>query len=143
MEEQIFYRFVKLDLMQFATFESDYIDDEKPLELSSSFRFAYSFDDDVVCCTTTVVLTKETGPVLKAELNSYFNIRSESAASMIEDDCMVLSTSLMTQFASLGYGSMRGVIYAKTMGTPLERIILPPNDVQNIFTAPAKFRIHL
>lgn len=64
MEEQIFYRFVKLDLMQFATFESDYIDDEKPLELSSSFRFAYSFDDDVVCCTTTVVLTKETSPVL-------------------------------------------------------------------------------
>ena len=65
---------------------------------------------------------------------------SESVASMIEDDCVVLPTNLMTQFASLGYGSMRGVIYAKTMGTPFENIILPPNDVQNIFTVPAKFR---
>ena len=59
---------------------------------------------------------------------------------MIDDDCVVLLTSLMTLFASLGYGSMRGVIYAKTMGTPLEKIILPPNDVQNIFTALATFR---
>ena len=140
MADQIFYRFIKLELTQFAIFESDNIDDKKPLELSSSFQFAYSYDDDVVCCATTVVITKGNSPILKAVLNSYFNIMSESVASMIEDDCVVLPTSLMTQFASLGYGSMRGVIYAKTMGTPLEKIILPPNDVQNIFTAPAKFR---
>ena len=140
MADQIFYRFIKLELTQFAIFESDNIDDEKPLELSSSFQFAYSHGDDVVCCTTTVVMKKDNSPILKAELKSYFNIMSESVASMIEDDCVVLPTSLMTQLASLGYGSMRGVIYAKTMGTPLENIILPPNDVQNIFTAPAKFR---
>lgn len=140
MADQIFYRFIKLELTQFAIFESDNIDDEKPLELSSSFQFAYSYDDDVVCCATTVVITKGNSPIMKAELKSYFNIMSESVASMIEDDCVVLPTSLMTQFASLGYGSMRGVIYAKTMGTPLEKFILPPNDVQNIFTAPAKFR---
>lgn len=141
MDDQIFYRFIKLELTQFAIFESDNIDDEKPLELSSSFQFAYSYDDDAVCCATTVVITKGNSPIMKAELKSYFNIMSESVASMIEDDCIVLPTSLMTQFASLGYGSMRGVIYAKTMGTPLEKFILPPNDVQNIFITPAKFRI--
>ena len=140
MEESVFYRFVKLDLVQFATFEADYTNDDEPLELSNSFQFLYSFDDDVVCCTTTVVISKEMRPLLKAELNSYFEIMSESVATMMKDDCIVLSKGLMTQFASLGYSSMRGVIYAKTMGTPLEKIILPPNDVQNIFTAPAKFR---
>ena len=140
MADQIYYRFIKLELTQFATFEADYIDDGKPLELSSSFQFAYSSDDDVVCCATTVVISKGNSPILKAELKSYFNIQPESVTSMIEDDYVVLPTNLMTQFASLGYGSMRGVIYAKTMGTPLEKIILPPNDVQNIFTVPAKFR---
>ena len=140
MIDQIFFRFIKLELTQFAIFESDNIDDEKPLELSSTFQFAYSYDDDVVCCTTTVVITNVIRPILKAELKSYFKIMSESVASMIEDECIILPTSLMIQFASLGYGSMRGVIYAKTMGTPLEKIILPPNDVQNIFTDPAKFR---
>lgn len=140
MEDQILFSFIKLDLVQFATFEADHIDDEMPLELSSSFQFAYS-SDAVVCCTTTVVITKANSPILKAELNSYFKIQSESVAFLTKDDCVVLPTVLMAQFASLGYGSMRGVIYAKTMGTPLEKIILPPNDVQNIFTSPAKFKI--
>lgn len=139
MEEQILYNFIKLDLVQFVTFETGYIEDDKPLELSSSFKFAYN-SDDVVCCTTTVAITKKSTPILKTELNSYFKIQSESVVSMTDDDYIVLPTALMTQFASLGYGSMRGVIYAKTMGTPLEKIILPPNDVQNIFTSPVKFR---
>lgn len=140
MTDRLFYRFIKLDLTQFATFDADYIDDEKPLKLSNSFRFAYSSADDVVCCTTTVVITKENSPILKAELNSYFNLLPESVASMTDHDDIVLPTSLMTQFASLGYGSMRGILYIKTMGTPLEKIILPPNDVHNIFTTPAKFK---
>lgn len=138
MEEQILFSFIKLDLVQFATFEADYIDDEMPLDLSSSFLFTYS-SDDVVCCTTTVVITKANNPVLKAELNSYFKIRLTSAAFLTKDDCVVLPTVLMAPFVSPGYGSMRGVIFAKTMGTPLEKIILPPNDVQYIFTYPAKF----
>ena len=140
MKDQIYYRFAKLELTQFATFEANYTDDEKPLELSNSFKFAYNSDDDVVCCTTTIVISKETSPILKAELNSFFSIQSESASCMTEDNCVVLPTELMTQFASLGYGSMRGIIYAKTMGTQLEKIILPPNDLQNIFATPAKFR---
>ena len=140
MERQILYKFVKLDLTQFATFDTDYINDDIPLELSSSFQFEYIFEDEVVCCTTTVEIRKGKCVVLKAELNSYFNIQSESVASMIEGDEIVLPTELMTQFASLGYGSMRGVIYAKTMGTPLERIILPPDDIQTIFTSSAIFR---
>lgn len=138
MAEEIFYRFIRLELAQFATFDADCVDDGTPIELSSSFRFSYSFDDDLVCCATSVVIAKGTIPVLKAELNSYFKIQSESVELMTEDDCVVLPTGLMAQFASLGYGSMRGVIYAKTMGTPMDKIVLPPNDVRNIFTAPVR-----
>ncbi len=125
MEEQILFSFIKLDLVQFATFEADYIDDEMPLDLSSSFLFVYS-SDDVVCCTTTVVITKANNPVLKAELNSYFKIRLTSAAFLTKDDCVVLPTVLMAPFVSLGYGSMRGVIYAKTMGLLWRRLFFHP-----------------
>lgn len=135
MTEQIFYRFIKLDLTEFATFGHSYNDDENPMELSSSFQFAYNFDDDVVCCTTAIVITKAAAPVLKAELNSYFKIHEDSVGAMTDNDCVILPAGLMTQFASLGYGSMRGVIYVKTIGTPLENIVLPPNDVQNIFVS--------
>lgn len=138
MEKQILYSFIKLDLAQFATFETDHIDNETNLELSCSFQFAYS-PEHVVCCTTTVIIKRGNSPILKAGLDSYFKIQPDSVVSLTEDDYVVLPTFLMTQFASLGYGTMRGLIYAKTMGTNLENIILPPNDVQNIFITPAKF----
>ncbi|MBD5293970.1 MAG: hypothetical protein HDR87_09680 [Bacteroides sp.] len=139
MNKNILYRLIKLDLTQFATFENAFKDDDSPLELSSAFRFSYNFDDKVVSCTTSVIITKNSAPILKAELDSYFNIQSESVAEMMEHDCLLLPTGLMTQFASLGYGSMRGVLYAKTMGTPLEKIILPPNNIRDLFTTPVKF----
>lgn len=142
MVEQIFYSFIKLDLVQFATFGKHFIDGGHPLDLASSFSFDYDFEDDIVCCTTTVVIEKESNPVIKAELDSYFKIQSESAQSIMENDDIILPAPLMTQFASLGFGSIRGVIYAKTMGTPLERIILPPNDIQTIFTVPVKIQRH-
>ena len=140
MTEQLFYRFIKLELTQFVTTETNPVDDDKPAELSSSFKFGYNFDEEVVCCTTTIIITKESCQILRAELNSYFKLQPESVASISENDHVILPTALMTQFASLTYGSMRGVIYAKTMGTKLEKIVLPPNDIQNIFTNPVKFR---
>ena len=140
MADQIFYRFIKLDLTQFAIFDVGNNGDGVPVELSSSFRFAYSFKEEEVCCTTTVVVTKGTAPLLKGELNSYFKIQPDSVEAMTTGDGLVLPIGLMTQFASLGYGSMRGVLYVKTMGTPLESIVLPPNDLQKIFTSPVVFK---
>lgn len=138
MEGQIYYQFIKLDLAQFAVFEENYTTGGSA-ELTSSFRFSYSFDENMVCCSSAVVITGSAGPMLKAELNSFFKITPESVASMTNDGCITLPVELMTQFASLCYGAMRGVIYAKTMGTPLNMIMLPPNDIHNIFTTPAKF----
>lgn len=140
MDQKICYKFIKLDLTQFATFEEQYVNDEKPIELSSSFQFSYDFENDVVCCKTSIVLTKATGPILKAELNSFFALMKESVNSISSNGFIKLPVELMTQFASLGYGTMRGVTYAKTIGTPLEEIVLPPNDIHKIFTSPAEFR---
>jgi hypothetical protein len=77
--------------------------------------------------------------MLIAELNSYFEIQPESVEKMTEDSCVILPTNLMTQFACFGYGTMRGILYTKTMGTPWSQFILPPNDVRKVITTPAKF----
>ena len=137
----ILYRFLKLDLTQFATFEEGYIDDEKDIEVSTSFRFAYSAVNEVICCSLSVKITKETGIVVKADLDSFFKLDSRSIVGLKEGTDIVFPPELLAQFASLVYGSMRGVLYAKTMGTPLSKIILPPNDVRSIFQAPLKFKI--
>lgn len=141
MADQLFYKFLKLDLAQFATFESNDFDVENLLDFATTFRFAYNRDSKAVCCTTSVIISQKANVILKADLNSMFEILSESVQALTDDGYFTLSTSLLTQFASLGYGSMRGVIYAKTIGTPFDKIILPPNDLQQIFTSPLKFKL--
>ncbi len=140
MTNQLFYRFIKLELTQFEVLEAGRIDDEKPVELSSTFKFSYSFDNEVVCCTTTIIITKDLSQILKTELNSYFKMQADSVASITDNEEVILPIGLMTQFASLSYGSMRGIIYAKTIGTPLDKFVLPPNDIKTIFTNPVIFR---
>lgn len=140
MENNILYRFIKLELTQFATFEDGYVDDENDIEISNSFQFAYSVRDNMVCCTTSVKISKQTGIVLKADLDSFFKLDAQSAENLKDGNTIVISPELMAQFASLSYGSMRGVIYAKTMGTSLSKIILPPNDVRGIFHSPLRLK---
>ena len=64
---------------------------------------------------------------MKAVMSSYFLIHEDSVKQMTsEDGHIVFDTGILTQFASLNYGSMRGVLYLKTTDTPLSKHILPP-----------------
>ena len=94
----------------------------------------------MVCCSTSITMLMANGnPLIKADLDAYFSIAPSSVAKLTDDGCIVLSEGLQAQFASLSYGTMRGVIFCKTLNTPLNKIILPPNDVSSIFISPVKF----
>lgn len=140
MEKGIYYRFAGLELKQFATFEDGYTEDGREIEISCKFTFAYNFSQNIVCCTNSVSIAKEGNMLVKADLDAYFAINSESVASLSEADSIVLPPELQAQFASLTYGTMRGVIFAKTLGSPLSKIVLPPNDVLEVMKSPLRIQ---
>ncbi|MCF0204357.1 MAG: hypothetical protein HUK12_03505 [Muribaculaceae bacterium] len=76
---------------------------------------------------------------MKAELDAFFSMNPASVDDLSENECIVIPNDLQAQFASLTYGSMRGIIFAKTIGTPLNHIILPPNDVLSAIQSPIRF----
>lgn len=139
MGKGVYYRFSKMDLTQFATFEDSYNEDNSEIEISCKFTFAYNFGQNMVCCSNTVSFMKKDMPLLKANLDVYFSISPTSVNEITEDNAVVLSPGLQAQFASLAYGTMRGVIFTKTMGTTLNNIILPPNDVMSIIKQSVRF----
>lgn len=140
MNKGIYYRFAGLELKQFATFENGYAEDSQEISISCKFTFAYNFSQHIVCCNNSVSIVKEGNVLVKAELDAYFAINPESIASISETDTVVLPSELQAQFASLTYGTMRGVIFAKTLGTPLNKIVLPPNDVQEVMKTPLRIQ---
>lgn len=139
MDKGIFYRFAGLDLKQFATFEDGYAEDSQDIVISCKFTFAYNFVQNNVCCTNSICASKEGDVLIKADLDAYFAINPDSVDALIEGDAVVLHPELQAQFASLAYGTMRGVIFAKTLGSPLNKILLPPNDVMEVLKTPLRF----
>ncbi len=138
MDNGIYYRFAGLELKQFATFEDGYTEDGREIAISCKFTFAYNFADNVVCCTNSIIISKEDSVLVKADLDAYFAINPESAANLSEANAVVIPPGLQAQFASLTYGTMRGVVFTKTLGTPFSKIILPPNDVLEVIKSPLR-----
>lgn len=127
-----------MDLRQFATFEENY-GDACDIEIACKFTFSYNFEHNIVCCTNSVVFSTAEKTLLKAELDAFFSMNPASVDDLSENECIVIPNDLQAQFASLTYGSMRGIIFAKTIGTPLNHIILPPNDVLSAIQSPIRF----
>ncbi|MBR4405494.1 MAG: hypothetical protein IKT30_03870 [Bacteroidaceae bacterium] len=140
MEKEILYQFISMELVQFATFEDCYVENDEDIEIANKFQFLYNFDENVMCCTASVTMSKENRIFLKADLASYFGIEPGSAENLKENEDFIAPAELLAQFASLTYGSIRGVIFAKTMGTALNNIVLPPNDVRNLFYTSQRFK---
>ncbi len=139
METSILFKFVKMDLVQFATFTEGFKVEDAEMEIFNRFQFAYNFEEHLVLCKTIIELSKQEKILLKADFDCMFKIDPKSASAIETPTEATIPQGLLAQFASLSYGSLRGVIYAKATGTPFSNFILPPNDVTSFFKEPQKF----
>ena len=126
MEQQVMYRFSKMELEQFAMFEEKCNPKPKEVQFQTEAQFSYDTDNYILCSKIIVNMSAQEKPLVKAELKSYFNLLPESVENLRKDGRIMFAPPLLVQFASLCYGSIRGVIFAKTMGTPLNNYIVPP-----------------
>ncbi len=126
MEKQILYKYNQMELEQFALFEENYAQDIEEVQYQTEVQFAYDHKNLIICCKMSSTMTFEGKPLLKTVLNSYFDISETSIKELTEDETVTFPPFALIQFASLSYGTMRGIIFAKTTGTPVNRLILPP-----------------
>lgn len=125
--EQLYYKYAKMELEQFALFEENL--SEKPGEIESQMhaQFSYDKEQEVLCSKIVVTLAKSEKILMKAAMCSYFAFRKDSVEQMRNDEGQIVFVpQVLTQFASLNYGSLRGILYLKTQGTLLANYILPP-----------------
>ena len=128
-----------MDLTQFAIFTDGHKEGNADIGIFNRFQFAYNFDEHLVLCKTIIELSQQDKILLKADFDCIFKIESESASAIETTTDATIPQGLLAQFASLSYGSLRGVIYTKVTDTPLRNFILPPNDVTSIFKEPQRF----
>lgn len=119
------YRYLKISDGQFATFEENY-DPSNGVGFQNSVSFSYDYENNILVCSETITFLQSEKIILKLGLNSHFLIHPDSVKLLMHEGALCLSKEVLWQFASLNYGSMRGVLYERTKETELNSIILPP-----------------
>ena len=132
MEQQVMYRFSKMELEQFAMFEENCNTESNEVQFHTEAQFSYDKDNYILCSKIIVNMASQEKPLVKAELKSYFNLLPESVENLRKDGRIMFAPPLLVQFASLCYGSIRGVIFAKTTGTHINNYVLPPVYFANL-----------
>jgi hypothetical protein len=123
-EIQIEYRLAKLDINKFDIHPENLKDGEAAFQ--TEVQFAYSNTQHSVRCRLRVNLVQEGTPLMESEVDCHFELNLDSVNKMRQDENVVIPAPILIQFASLCYGTMRGIIHTKTMETPINRFILPP-----------------
>ena len=135
MGKGILYKYIKIDLSQFAMFEENLQGESGNLQYSTETSFRYDKSRNVICNTITVTFTQSENVLLKAVASSYFEIHPDSVKELTDEkNRIVFPVNTLIQFASFNYGALRGMLYLKTLETSLSKYILPPiffNEIIN------------
>lgn len=137
--QPIMYALSGMEITQFAMMPENSASG-KEFEATVSINPIYDFATNTMSLDLLVDYTEDNKLTLRAELRSLFKIHEDSVAAMTTTEGkIVIPRSLMIQLLSLAYGTMRGVILAKTAGTPMSCNVLPPHDIGATFNTPIEF----
>ncbi len=140
MKHNIQYRIVGFDLTQFAP-SWDSMTKGDRFNLNSGMDFSYNHANRVIRCQQDIEFTHNDLSVLKIQLCTYVEISLESEEAMKNNGKILLPAEFLAQCASFGHGALRGIMYLKTINTPLEGVILPPVVYSDVFKKPLEFEI--
>ena len=120
------YKFIKIDLTQFSPEWDRYDSENSAVGIETNFNFSFNKTEGVLRCITSLHFIQEDQVFLKTELQTFYEISKESIDGLASENVLTIPKILLCQFASLAYGSYRGVLYMKTINTPISNLILPP-----------------
>lgn len=135
---QIQYRYIKITDEQFATFEENY-EPSIDVNFQNTVAFSYNYANNILTCSNTISFLQGEKAILKLCLNSFFMIHPDSVKELLQNDTFCCPKEILWQFASLNYGSMRGVLYERTKDSELRNFILPPFFFDELITDGIRF----
>ena len=121
-----------MDLTQFSPNWEQYDEVNDVVGINTEFGFSYNKTARVLRCETTLNFVQENKIFLKCAIQTFFEIEEDSVVNLKTSEGIEFPREMLCQFASLSYGSMRGVLYVKSINTPIGNLVLPPLYVDEV-----------
>lgn len=117
------YKIARIETRQFAFFP-DLLKNTEGAGVSSTFDFSMSADLSTSRCHSTFHYLQGDNTLLILEMNTYFLIAPEGIEEIKKNGSVPVD--FLRYMGTIAVGTARGIVHAKTEGTVLNAIVLPP-----------------
>ncbi len=141
-EKIIAYRIVQVAVEDFKMLPQQLNEREK-LGINTSFSFQANFDIKCIRCLSSFVFTKGADKLIELKLSCVFSIEPSIFESLYNADKTQLTVEayFCRYMATIAVGAARGVIAAKTQGSSLEDVVLPPINLMETIKTDSVFTV--
>ena len=141
-EKIIAYRIVQVAVEDFKMLPQQLNEKEK-LGINTSFSFQANFDIKCIRCLSSFVFTKGADKLIELKLSCVFSIEPSIFESLYNADKTRLTVEayFCRYMATIAVGAARGVIAAKTQGSSLEDVVLPPINLMETIKNDSVFTV--
>ena len=126
------FRMDQIKVEQFAILENNFPQDD--IDFSAELTHGASKEDKVIAIRLKVSYTSKETLLLVSVVSCMFKIEPESWQEWVKDNKVVVPRGFIAHLAMHTFGTARGILFAKTEGTPYQRLILPPTNVDAMIT---------
>ncbi|MDE6577237.1 MAG: hypothetical protein K2J82_01395 [Muribaculaceae bacterium] len=132
------YRIIDIGISQFATFESGF--DPKNIDFRLDTNFSYGVDPDknILICLMAATFFQEGNSIIKIESQVTFEFNKSFFYNFIDKNIFFMPESHVKTLTNILYNSTRGMLAAKLEKSPMQGVILPIADMDEIVVSPLK-----
>lgn len=118
------FQLVKIDAPQFAIINDGEF--SNPLQINFELNFAVDNSFTSIKNALKIVFLNSSEPVMQLVVECYYAISKESWQEMTQqDNTIIVPVGFLQHLATITVGTARGVLFAKTVGTNLDKYVLP------------------
>lgn len=132
MKPTIEYSFAGIKVEQFATFKCDTEDLVRDKSYNGDIQVFGNYNERIVGIRFLSELSFGAKIVMKVITVSLYELSLKSWELLKKNNSVVIPLDLLWHFGGLAVSTTRGIVYAKTEGTDLNRCILPPLHIDKI-----------
>lgn len=128
------YKIIQIEIEKFEMSCKD-LPESSQFEVRSSYSFQTGFDVECIRCVSSYAFYHESDILINLRLICVFQVEHNAFEGMFDEkrEHFVIEKYFCQYMATIAVGAARGVIAAKTEGTPLSQLVLPPiNLVETI-----------
>lgn len=135
MDKQIQYQYSKISLEEFALLEES-CDANAEIGFNNEIQFGFDAKSGVVRCLDTLIAIQNEKKLFKISVCGFFKIKPEDVPSLKVGGKYKIPSSILIQFASLNYGTLRGILFSKLQDSQFNFIVVPPIYMQEVIKEP-------